>query len=428
MKNYQKTKIKINQYLHFWELPTKCMFWLDNEFWNKIYLYKDHNYKSWREFSNQLNIPCGTLSNYLSQKNKTKNAQFIPFQVLCDLCNLVDIPIEKAEKHIPLSKYGMNGKPINLNFPIDLLTKEWAGLVGALLSEGSISKEYDIQFWNKDKEIISKFIELTEKIISKATYSAPYRNAYYCSLPRIVAQILITKLDFHTGDKVTSDPGIPKLYLNLDLSSKKNKDIVANLVSWLFTGDGWISLFKDHLRKTHRHMGIGFSINSKNEVPALLNDTRNLIIKFGIHPQRIHFSHKTEYIKNGKKQITKSWKFFIHGKENFVLFKKYINFQDTRRKNILQKSIESFVKPNLRKGEAIIKTVNSVIASYPCTKHDVVKDTGLQMKRIEILLKESRDKGFIRLIGGGEKDGQYGRKPYIYKYTKKGMEFVKSKR
>lgn len=30
-------------------------------------------------------------------------------------------------------------------------------------------------------------------------------------------------------------------------------------------------------------------------------------------------------------------------------------------------------------------------------------------------------------MGGGEKAGRYGRKPYIYKYTDEGVNYVKEK-
>lgn len=107
------------------------------------------------------------------------------------------------------------------------------------------------------------------------------------------------------------------------------------------------------------------------------------------------------------------------------MFQKCINFQDTRRKEILQRAIGSFVKPNLRKGEAIVKVVNSVIKNAPCTKHNILGDIGLQTKRIEIVLKEANDRGFVEVIGGGEKAKGYGRKPYIYKATINGINFIK---
>ncbi|MDD5132964.1 MAG: hypothetical protein PHD81_03480 [Candidatus Nanoarchaeia archaeon] len=411
--------------LHFWELPKECRFYLNKEFWNKVYLYKKYKFKSWNTVSKQLKINYGALRNYLSQKNNTKKAQFIPKETLCNIASLFNISLQETERCIYLSKSGETGKPVNLNFPINFLTEEWAGLVGALLSEGCMTKEYDLTFWNKDKEVINKFIILTEKIIPKAVYFSKYKDAYYCILPKIISQLLIHGLDFHIGDKVNADPKIPKIYRDLNLSNPKNKEIIRSLISWLFTGDGWISLFKDYLGKTHRHMGIGFSIISKNKAPRLLEDTHTLIKKFGIHPQKLNFSKKTSYFKKNKLQITESWKFFIHGKRNFEIFRDNINFQDTRRKEILQKSIKSFVKPNLRKGEPIVKIVNSVINLSPCNKHNILKDTGLNLKRIEILLKEAKDKGFVKVTSGGEKANfSYGRKPYIYNYTNNGIKFI----
>ncbi len=42
-------------------------------------------------------------------------------------------------------------------------------------------------------------------------------------------------------------------------------------------------------------------------------------------------------------------------------------------------------------------------------------------------LKEAKDKGFVNVIGGGEKAGHYGRKPYIYESTIEGINLIKEK-
>jgi hypothetical protein len=388
--------------LHFWELSNKCRFYLNPDFWSDHTTYRKDNIRKNSSYNlNQIKIICN-----------------------CNSISLIDI-----EKYIEKASYNLNGKSISVKFPIDFLNEEWAGFVGALLAEGDINQSGGVGFWNVDKEVISKFVTLVNRLFSNSIKYSTYKNAYYCLFPSIIGQILISGLEMKTGPKVKTDPEIPRIYRDRDISKEKNKRIVSSLLSWLFTGDGWVSLFKDHLGKTQRHMGIGFSIISKNSPPKLLKDTHYLISKFAIKPQKIYFDTKKEYYKKGKKEITESWKFFIHGKENFELFQKNIDFKDTRRKDILQEAIQSFVKPNLRKGEPLIRVINAVKQNSPCTKHNVIKDTKLQMKRIEILLKEARTSNLIKVVGGGErKNGCCGGKnPYMYETTPEGIYLLEEK-
>lgn len=126
--------------LHFLELPNKSMFWLKKDFWKKLYDLKRKEKMNWKKIANKLEINSGTLSNYVSQFTRVKKAQYIPLKNLLKISKFLGIPHEKVENWIMRTKYGKNGKPIQISFPINFMTTKWAGLVGAVLSDGYATK------------------------------------------------------------------------------------------------------------------------------------------------------------------------------------------------------------------------------------------------------------------------------------------------
>lgn len=49
------------------------------------------------------------------------------------------------------------GRPIVVKFPINFETENWASFIGAILSEGSISKRNGIGFWNKNSKFFKSY-------------------------------------------------------------------------------------------------------------------------------------------------------------------------------------------------------------------------------------------------------------------------------
>lgn len=92
--------------------------------------------------------------------------------------------VERSKENLIKSiKFRKNGKPISINFPINFLTEEWAAITGALLSEGSIFDRQGTVFFNKNPELMKKFIILIRKQI-KSGIQVNKKN-FSCSLPKI---------------------------------------------------------------------------------------------------------------------------------------------------------------------------------------------------------------------------------------------------
>ena len=300
------------------------------------------------------------------------------------------------------------GKPIAIKFPINFDTEEWACLMGAILSEGSITKRNGAIFWNKNQEFFNKYIRLISKITTKGLEIK--KEIYGCFLPTIFAKILIYGLKSPAGHKVHNDIGIPEVYLN-----SNNQILIGHLLSWLFTGDGWITIFRDHLGQKHRTIGIGFGAKEKDVQPKLLKDTIKLLNKL-----QIKTSKPFQEIKKTKKgKITYNWKLFIKGKRNLTIFKEKINFQTKKQQILLSEALKSFVRPKLLDNESLFLVIQAVQKATNeqgfATKHDIAEITNFHVKWIERLLKRAVTESKIKVIGGGNrKEIGYGKYPYKY--------------
>jgi len=318
--------------------------------------------------------------------------------------------VDKSKEHlIEKIKFRKIGKPISIIFPINFLIEEWAVITGALLSEGSIFDKQGIGFWNKDPELMEKFIKILKKVV-KSGFREDKDN-FGCLLPQIFTKILNTGLELKSGDKIKNDIGVPEIFLNSD-----DEKLSSALLSWLFSGDGWITVFKDHLNQLHRAIGIGFCSIEKDKISRLLSDTTKMLDKFDIR-----FSRPFQEIGVTKRGVIFfNWKIFIKGKNNLIKFRDKINFQTKSKREILDKAIASFVRPKRSDNESLFLVADAVRES--CfefgfsTKHDVMQLTDLKESWVLRLLKKALDKGMIKVIGGGNRRVGFrgGRYPYFY--------------
>jgi len=401
--------------LHFWELPNKAMFWLDTNFWQRLYNYKRNKKLSWRDIAGEIVINSGTLQNYISQFTQSKKSQYIPFKTLLKISYFLKISPPETEKFIIKTKYGKNGKPIKISFPINFLAPEWAGLIGAVLAEGNINSHFTVGFWNKDNEVLNNFIELAKKIISNDIRIN--KNVYGCFFPAIFGQILVVGLELEVGNKTKSDIVIPEIYLN-----SKDKQITRYLLSWLFTGDGWVTIFKDHLGQTHRAIGIGFGSLEKDKQPQLLRGIMHLLDQLEIKYSKPYQEIKRQ--KSGK--ITYSWKIFIKGKQNLSKFSEQVSFQNSKKQKILEHILQTYKKPKLGNGESVGLVLSAIKKLYASgkaiNKNSIAELIHLNPHWVTRLLIRAKEKGIVKVIGGGERmKGKWGgRNPYLYKLSKKG--------
>ena len=228
------------------------------------------------------------------------------------------------------------------------------------------------------------------------------------------------KLD--PGNKIQIDAALPKLYLSLSAKNPSHVKTVAALLRWLFSGDGWITVFRDHLGQTHRVIGISFSKSMKNPAdrrpPKLLLQTAYLIEKFfGIGFNGPYLDKVYSYMTPNGKRTTAQWKIFIRGYSNLKKFYENIGFVENWKNELLNHALNSYQRPKLGDGENL-KLVAKMVREMKCaTAPGIAKKTKLSLSWTERLLKRGTKEGHLGVISGGKGRKNGGRTPYVYEWV-----------
>ncbi|MBS3054985.1 MAG: LAGLIDADG family homing endonuclease [Candidatus Aenigmarchaeota archaeon] len=317
--------------------------------------------------------------------------------------NVKNIPRDVDESLIEKVKSRF-GIPISVSFPVNFLTQEWAALVGTVLGDGLINTGGGVGYWNKDRDFFEKFNLLLKKM--KLAFTVDEKN-FSIRMPEILADILIQGLGLTRGDKVKNNIGIPRIFLDCE-----DEQVIGSLLRWLFTCDGWVTIFKDHLGQAHRNVGIGFGTSIKDSQPQLLIGTIFLLDKIGITTSKRVFETKIS-----KNKLSFFCKVFIRGRNNLIKFRDKVGFISERKSNILDTAINSFERPKLGDGESldlVLKSIEETSLEYGfATKHNIEELTRLRVKWIERIITRLIREERIKVIGGGNRSPTgYGKLPF----------------
>lgn len=313
--------------------------------------------------------------------------------------------------------------------PIDLLNPRWAAIVGALRSEGTIHKDRNganitntsLEYLQNLKEVVDGLIGQVDPKITEY-YKIPHkgkRRAYYLNLPFIFSDVLINGMGLKAGNKIISDAGLPSLYVFASKENPSQVRLVATMLRWLFSGDGWITVFRDHLGQTHRVIGIAFSKHVNNAAdkspPRLIYQTVYLLKKFfDIRVSGPYMDRMRSYMAHGGKRTTAHWRIFIRGYNNLKKFYENIGFVENRKNELLKNALNTYERPKLGDGESL-ETVLVIAKNMKCvTSVDIVKRTKMSLGWAERLLKQGREEGHLRLAG--RRHPLRGRGAYTYKW------------
>ncbi len=395
---------------------------------------------SWSCLARKLSVNVGTFKNYHSQHTAPKRAQYIPLRLLIKLFEFFNLDANSIEnnswiKSIRSGKSRSSSPIENPKFPIKLLDKNLAAIIGALCSEGYLHKAGGFAIWNKNKELMEELTAITNsyfkgmKLKLRTYLRKDNSRAFYLVFPEICGNILICGLGLKPGKKPIVNSGIPKLYLEL-AKSKKTKAILSTFLSWIFAGDGWLTIFTDHLGQKHRVLGLGFSIDLTNKKqkeigpPKLLTNCAYILKKvFDIQYNGPFISSRSKYKDKFRKlRISYAYAIHIQSYENLKKFDELIRFPKSDKLNNqkLIKVLNSYIRPKRCDNRSLQDTIflvkNLSAKGLKVTKHVIKNETKLNINWIERLLKKAVDKEYIKIIGGGErlKGWRGGRAPYIY--------------
>ena len=417
--------------LHFWELAPDTYFRLSDHFWEYVLLFKDELRLSWKKLKEKANIDFGNLDEYATSKQMIPLPNLLKLQAF--LCSHFEgLSPAFVEAEITEIRNGKHGKVIKLpKLPVNLLDPRWGALVGAVRSEGTLRDDKNgSHIANTDLEYLEKLKNSIEGLLGQVSLEIKkykkspnrIRPAYYLPLPFIFSDILMRGLKLEPGNKVLVDASLPNLYMSLSDENQSQIKIVATMLRWLFSGDGWITVFKDHLGQTHRVIGIAFSkcVNDLTDKcpPRLLHQTIYLLKKFfGIRVNGPYMDKVRSYMTPIGKRTTVGWKIFIRGYYNLKKFYENIGFVEKRKNELLKSVLNTYERPKLGNGESL-ETVFEIAKNMKCvTAPDIAKRTKLSLSWAERLLKLGMKGGYLttayerhRLRGGGMS-------AYVYKWA-----------
>lgn len=416
--------------LHFWELAPDTYFRLSSNFWKYVLLLKGKFKLSWKKLKERAEIDFGNIDEYATSKQMIPLSNLLKLQAFLS-SHLENLNLTFVEVEITEIRNGKHGKVIKSpKLPVNLLDPQWGALVGAVRSEGTLRDDKNgSHIANTDLEYLEKLKNSIEGLLGQVNleirkYSRiPHdgtRTAYYLSVPFIFSDILMRGLELEPGNKILVDASLPNLYISRSNKNPPQVKIVTTMLRWLFSGDGWVTVFKDHLGQTHRVIGIAFSKLANNltdkSPPKLLLQTVYLLKKFfGIKVNGPYMDKARSYMTTSGKRTTTSWKIFIRGYNNLKKFYENIGFVEKRKNELLKSALNTYERPKLGDGEAL-ETVLEIAKNVKCvTSPDIVKKTKMSLSWAERLLKQSMEEGYLELIGGGHGLGG-GRIPYVYKW------------
>lgn len=325
--------------VHLWETEN-VFIQFKREFWQLLLKIIKKNKLSWNSIYRKTGLKKSTIQHYRSNKRyadvKILLKLFRVFKNLdstFDLNNIESIYIEKF-------KYGHLGRIIESpKLPFNLLNLNWARIIGALLTDGCIQNNYKTYFISKRKVLIKKVIKNCQEVLGnfKFRISKKYKGDkhwFVVILPKIVGYVLSKFAKIKRGNKIMSNVSFPRFVLNLSLKDQFSKRYICEMLSWVFSCDGYVSV-------SNYSIGINFNrditkINRKSwgsfkYAPALLKNVLSYAKRLGFSTNGPYFI-QTKKRKDGGYSV--KWRFEISGKKSLQKFKDEIGFvipQKTRK-------------------------------------------------------------------------------------------------
>lgn len=244
---------------------------------------------------------------------------FVPLDVVVALSNILSKENSKFD-HIEIERHLLsigNKKGTRRirhpRFPISLQNPSIAAVVGHILHDGYLSKEFRPVYYGREPENISHFKENVQEMFNcKIEFSEKVVNGY----PRVtcptVLGYLLAFLGIPRGNKVKNDVFPPPWLITCG-----EKSIRAYLRA--FIADE-ANIMK---RRRGGYIRVKLASNDTTRPSKLLLANWGLFKMIEIAPSRIRFvsSRKTK-----KGEIRASWEFFIRSKRNLEIFNEKIGF------------------------------------------------------------------------------------------------------
>jgi len=265
-------------------------------------------------------------------------------------------------------------------FGIKHVPKEEAGFLGFWIAEGTGKSKMPEVSSIKYHSAVSKWAEYFGCSINVV-------NNKSCAHLRIVGDGAKNKnkcmnfLRKHKIDRdVSIDKHIPEEVFTWD------KESVAELLHWLFNGDGWLCRGEDNGRGYNHKLGYG----SKSE--TLVRQINHLMLKFGI-VGRVREREYSEKIINSliKENDNKYWVWECNKSKDIRRFLKFIGIDREFAKEAANRPFEERRDhANSKVSSDVVQEICAIYTSGDYTQEEIAKKYGLSQQCISLIINGKR--------------------------------------
>ncbi|MBU4501546.1 MAG: hypothetical protein KKA79_03065 [Nanoarchaeota archaeon] len=346
IQNYLKSTPSVKTLINWYDLYEGHYVRLDKNFQKRFFGKAIEKAGNYSELGRQLNIGRKTISS--CSKGKT-NPQI---KTLKKIANYVSYPFEDINCKI------RQIHRLRPNLPFNLNNKEGAEIRAAFLSDGHVDKNpvKPAQYCALEKELHKKLIELCKNIFGRFECKTYFNSrSHITKFPAAIGSALELG-GVPRGNKMLSNIHVPK---DIVLG---NKEIQVYYLRRVFDDEGDVCFDKSGKRAVR----ISRSVSLKNidfdipperwvggiKIPGyikhnLILGEQILLINLGIDAK----VYSEGVYKNKKGKITAKWRIQIGQQDSIRKFAESINFSLKRKREKLDKILESYQYRKLPNGQ-----------------------------------------------------------------------------
>jgi len=306
------------------------------EFWKEIKKARINAGDYWNEVACKLGVGVDHMKDIRSTEKYPYGQKAVSLELLFRILaysreNGVRINIEN-QKLISAVRYGHRGKWVRgPQFPLDLLDKRWAGILGACITDGHLQPDGKVYFINANRGLAESVIELVKGAIGDmdiklSTKRRENKVWYVVVFPKLLGQVLIRNFGMKPGNKVKNNIPLPAFLKNLDATQSCYKLFLSEFLKWTFSCDGWVNASSHTIgicfNRDVTNLSTSFIRNS-NYASQLLLDIKGVLAVMGIRTSKPYFMG-VKVRKNGR--LSAKWRIEIHNREGLTLFAGLIGF------------------------------------------------------------------------------------------------------
>lgn len=351
--------------VHLWDLPrgNKVYVRLKGHARKKLLFTALKISKTYKQLRKILNTSERAIGKLYRDETKSMSIDLLErfSKFLAKNTNYSFFKLDNLERRILYlrSKGSISGKIFNPHFPLNFNCPEGGRIIGCLMGDGGIRKDYRPFYSNKDVKRIKKMVEDMKKVIGKFEISnltkinSPTKEGsitYSYDFYKILGYILCYGLGMVPGGKNANDPQLPEFSFNTSINFK------INLLKSFFTDESTPHRAGEDLAPQITLRQVKIIAHEKDSPPKRLVGINRIIKSLGI--SAVIFLEDTYVIKGEKRGV---YNLSISRIGDARRFSKMISFFSEKKSKKLNRALKETKRKNPAETYFQNKRFNSIL-------------------------------------------------------------------